>query len=107
MCPLASYVQMRFELADATRDGCGSRLAVAAPQPRMATRSRVQLGRHGKQDAGDPSPQTLRSTLGWDGGQGVLAFHALLKSDRIDRTYSRAQNEAINKTLGSTLNCSK
>ena len=30
--------------------------------------------------------------------RGGLAFRALLKSDRIDRAYSRAQNEAIKKT---------
>ena len=45
---------------------------------------------------------------GRDGGQGVLAFRALLKSDRLDRAWAMVvPRMKRSKKLGSTRNCSK
>ena len=41
-----------------------------------------------KQSAGDPAPQTFRSTLGPGWRLGGLSFRALLKSDRFDRAWA-------------------
>ena len=45
---------------------------------------------------------------GRDGGQGVLAFRALLKSDRLDRAWAMVvPRMKRSKKMGSTQNCSK
>ena len=59
----------------------------------------------GEVEAADKVPVTRRlkpsgQSLGQDGGQGVLAYRGLLKSDRSDRAWcmrGRAQNGAIRK----------